>query len=184
MIVVWLVVIPGVALAFEPTSRPTRIGVLRGSAHVPQYVADALRNELRQRGFDAFDARRTHEELVADGAAVADYYIELAAAEMDSTEHGGVGIGTSHGGVSVGVVVSRMAAELRVYDGETLELLSSHDLAKRNTAVVPTSVGVGGRALFAWIALPFIEAAQERTVMRATAREAAVVVAAAVAKPQ
>jgi len=183
LIAVWLIMVPGVALAFDPATRATRIGVLRGDGDVQQFVVDTLRKELRERGFDAFDALRTHEELIEDGAAVADFYIELAGARTTTTEHGGVGIGGRHGDVSLGLLISRVAAELRVYDGETLELVASHDLAKRNTALVPTSVGIGSRALFAWVALPFIERAQVRSVMRATAREAAVVVAEAVSKP-
>jgi hypothetical protein len=167
-----LVVMPSTAFAFDST-RATRIGVLRGADELQMDVADALRNELQARGLDAFDAVRTYDEAVRDGAAVADYYVEIVGSEATTTEHGGIGIGTRHGGVSLGVLVSRVAAEVRIYDGETLELVETHDLAKRNTAVVPTSIGVGGGSLFAYIALPYIERVQERRVVRAAGRKAA-----------
>jgi hypothetical protein len=167
-----LVVLPSVAFAFDAT-RATRIGVLRGMDELQMDVAEALRTELRARGFEAFDAVRTYDEAVRDGAAVADYYVEIVGGQAATTEHGGIGIGTRHGGVSLGVLVSRVAAEVRIYDGETMELLKTHDLAKRNTAVVPTSVGVGGGSLFAYIALPYIERAQVRRVVRAAGRKAA-----------
>jgi hypothetical protein len=54
-----------------------------------------------------------------------------------------------------------------------MELIETHDLAKRNTAVVPTSVSVGGGSLFAYVALPMIERAQVRRVVRAVGRKAA-----------
>ncbi|HYK02379.1 MAG TPA: hypothetical protein VE974_11530 [Thermoanaerobaculia bacterium] len=174
-----LLVLPSAAFAFDAT-RATRIGVLRGTDALQMDVAAALRNELRARGFEAFDAVRTYDEAVRDGAAVADYYVEIAGGDAGSSEYGGIGIGTRHVGVSLGVLVSRVAAEVRIYDGETMELVETHELTKRNTAVVPTSVGIGGASLFAYIALPYIERAQVRRVVRAAGRTAADIVADAV----
>ncbi|HEX8616252.1 MAG TPA: hypothetical protein VF911_01590 [Thermoanaerobaculia bacterium] len=171
-----LVVLPNAAFAFD-TTRATRIGVLRCDDALQSDVAAALRNELRARGFDAFDAVRTYDEAVRDGAAVADYYVEIAAGDASTDEYGGLGVGTRHAGVSIGVLVSRVAAELRIYDGETMELVETHALAKRNTALVPTSVGVGGGSIFAYIALPYIERVQVRRVVRAAGRTAAELVA-------
>ena len=174
-----LVVIPSAAFAFDAT-RATRIGVLRGIDELQLDVAEALRGELRTRGFDAFDAVRTYDEAIRDGAPVADYYVEVVGDHVSTTEHGGVGIGSRHVGVSLGVLVSRVAAEVRIYDGETMELVTTHDLRKRNTAVVPTSLGVAGGSLFAYIALPYIERAQVRRVVRAAGRKAADLVVEAV----
>jgi hypothetical protein len=167
-----LIALPSVAFAFDAT-RATRIGVLRGTDALQADVADSLRNELQSRGFDAFDAVRTYDEAVNDGAPVADFYVEITGGEAETSDQGGIGIGTRHGGVSIGVLVSRVAAQVRIYDGETMELVETHELAKRNTAVVPTSIGVGGGSLFAYVALPMIERAQVRRVVRAVARKAA-----------
>ena len=174
-----LVVMPSAAFAFDAT-RATRIGVLRGIDELQMDVAEALRVELQTRGFDAFDAVRTYDQAVRDGAPVADYYVEIVGDSVSTTEHGGVGIGSRHVGVSLGVLVSRVAAEVRIYHGETMELVTTHDLRKRNTAVVPTSLGVAGGSLFAYIALPYIERAQVRRVVRAAGRTAADLVVEAV----
>lgn len=172
MIAMLLVALPSVAFAFD-TERQTRIGVLRGSHPMQADVAGTLLNELRSRGIDAFDAVRTFDEAIEDGAPVADYYVEIIAGDARSTEHGGIGVGSRHVGVSVGVLVSQVAAEVRIYDGETMQLVRSHDLSKRRTSVVPTSVGFGGSSIFAYIALPYVERAQIRRMVRAAGRTAA-----------
>jgi hypothetical protein len=172
------------AFAFDSARRAAgstaRIAVLRGESDVQQAVADALRRELRTRGLDAFDAERTYDELRDSNADLADFYVEITGGDASTEDYGGIGISGRHGDVELGVVVSRLAAELRVYDGNTMELLATQNLSKRSTAVLPTSVGIGGRALYAFIALPFIERAQHRSVARAAAREAATLVAATV----
>jgi hypothetical protein len=174
LLIAMLLIAPsGVAFAFDHTRPTLRVGVLRGLHDMQDDVAEAMRRELRARGIDAFDAVRTYDEAVRDGVPVADYYVEIMAAEATTAEHGGVGVGTRHAGVSVGVLVSRVVGELRVYDAD-MELLASRDLRKRNTAVVPTSIGFGGRSLFAYIALPYIERAQLRRVLKAAGRAAAV----------
>jgi hypothetical protein len=185
---VFLVFVPGIAMAFDGTRHPARIAVLLpadtqaradespASDEVTRYLA----RELRQRGFDAFDADRTYDEAVRDGAGDADYAIEIIGEDSRSVDRGGVGVGGRHGEVSISVLTSRVAAELRVYDGQTMELIASEDLSRRSTALLPTSVGLGGRAFFAWVALPFVERAQMRGVARAAARDAASAVTAAV----
>ncbi|HEY0159543.1 MAG TPA: hypothetical protein VGF28_19810 [Thermoanaerobaculia bacterium] len=173
LLIAMLLIAPsGVAHAFDVERPALRVGVLRGLHEMQDDVAAELRRELRARGVDAFDAVRTYDEAVRDGAPVADYYVEIMSAEASSVEHGGVGVGTRHAGVSIGVLVARLVGELRVYDAD-MELLDSRDLRKRNTAVVPTSIGVGGGSIFAYIALPYIERAQVRRVVRAAGRAAA-----------
>ena len=163
------------AFAFDSTRRTERIAVLRGPHEVQTAMADALRRELRERGFDAFDAERTYEEVMDDGSIVADYFVEFASAEPATYDHGGIGVAGRHADVGVGVVTSKMFCEVRVYDAETMELIESENLSKRNTSLMPTSVGIGGGVFYAVIGLPF-ERAQERRVARAVAREAASVV--------
>jgi hypothetical protein len=168
------------AHAFDTTRASLRIGVLRASQDVDVAVVRYFRAELRERGFDAFDAEVTYEEWLRDGAAAADYYAEIVGGEPTARDHGGIALAGGPVDVSLGVVSSRVAAEVRLYDGATADLLVSEELTKKTTALLPTGVGAGGRALYGWIALPFIERAQFRHVVRAAARAAAGVVAGAV----
>jgi hypothetical protein len=168
------------ALAFDSTRRGERIAVLRGTHDAQIAMANALRRELRARGIDAFDAERTYDEVLDERTSIADYYVEIAEARPTTEDYGGVGVAGRHADVELGIVVSRLQAELRIYDGETMELIATENLSKRKTALMPTSVGIGGGALYAVLALPFIERAQHRSVARAAARDAATLVVAAV----
>jgi hypothetical protein len=174
LVAICLLLLPAAAHAFDTERGAARVGLLRGVDDTQQYVVNTLRNELRGRGFDAFDAEMDYDDAVAeDHSHLADYFVEVIGGQGEVSDYGGVGIEGRHGGVSLGILVSRVAGEVRVYDAKTMELVSSHELRTKNTAVVPTSVGVGGGALYAIIALPFIERAQYRSAARAAARDAA-----------
>ncbi|HYC59718.1 MAG TPA: hypothetical protein VEK79_09145 [Thermoanaerobaculia bacterium] len=160
------------AFAFDSTRRAERIAVLRGPHEIQSAMADALRRELRQRGYDAFDAERTYEEVMDDGAVYADYFVEFASAQPSTYDSAVVGVGGRHADVGIGRVTSSMHVEVRLYDAETMELIASENLAKKKSSWMPTSVGIGGGVFYAVIGLPF-ERAQERKVARAAAREAA-----------
>jgi hypothetical protein len=162
------------AFAFDSTKRAGRIGVLSAMSEGESTVVRALLNELRGRGLDAFDAGRTYDELMDDEAvAIADYIVEVRGGEAHTEDYGGIGIGGRHGDLELGVVVSKVAAELRVYDGATMKLIARTDLSKRTAAVMPTSIGIGGGSIYAYLALPLIERAQHRNVAKKAAREAA-----------
>lgn len=182
--------VAGTALAFDP--RPAdvalRIGVLRPAdtytwhreVTMQRTVVDVLGDELRKRGFDAYEVDLTFTQLEQDPDRDADFYVEIVGAGGESFDYGGLGVGGRHADVSFGLIVSRVAAELRVYDGRTLQTLATKTLSKKNTAVLPTSIGIGGSDFFAVFAMPFVERAQLRSVARAAARDAAVRVADAV----
>jgi hypothetical protein len=162
------------ALAFDSTKSAQRVGVLLSGHDVDPTMTRALVGELRGRGLDAFDVGLTYEELLDEEAVpIADYIIEIRGGEARSADHGGIGISGRNAGVELGIVSTKVNAELIVYNGETMEKLAVSDLSKRTTALMPTGVGIGGRALFAYVALPFIERAQHRSVARKAAREAA-----------
>lgn len=178
--VVCLMIMVTPAYAFDPTPERERIGVLRpgesftsGAAAIEKTLYETVCAELRVRGFEVVDVEGGFEELAMDPDRDADWYVELVPANAESADYGGVGVGGRQGGVTLGVVVSRIAAEARVYRGRTLELLATESLAKRNTALLPTSVGVGGSHIFAALALPFVTRAQERSVARAAGRDLA-----------
>lgn len=180
-----LLLVASTAFAFNPTPRATqpRIGVLRvsheyerGADYIAKSVVRFLNEELREQGVDAYDTGLTYEE-VADGKGEdADYYVEIFGADADSGSYGGLDVGTYDVGVSVDVIVSRVAAEVRIYDGRTGDLVRSEPLSRKKTAVMPTSVYVGRSRLFAAIALPFVQHAQYKNITRSAARDAAQVV--------
>jgi hypothetical protein len=182
MLTLCLVMVAGAAHAFDPavSPSPVRIGILRApdayfyenAEQVHASIREALRADLRTRGYEVILVDRTFDDLTGGERADADYLVEIAG-DSRTEDRGGVGVGGRHAGMSLGMLVSDVAADLFVYDGATLEQLAHESMSKRDRAFVPTSVGVGGSNLFAWIATPFIERAQVRNVSRQLARDIA-----------
>ena len=93
------------AFAFDTTKSAQRIGVLRSGHDVDPTMMRTLVDELRGRGFDAFDAGLTYDELMDEEAVpIADFVVEIRGGEPLATGHGGVGIDGRHGGVELGIV--------------------------------------------------------------------------------
>jgi hypothetical protein len=187
-----LLLVAGSAFAFDPKpAAPTtpRVGVLRiaedydhGEAYVARLMVQDLRKELRERGIDAYDTGLTYDEVSRGDGEDADYFVEIAGAGANSGSYAGVGIGSWDFGVGVDLVVSHVAAEVRIYDGRNGELVKRQELRKRNTAVMPTSLYLGGSRWFAAIATPFVQARQYRTITRSAARDAAQLVVSAISQ--
>ncbi|HEX2836296.1 MAG TPA: hypothetical protein VHW00_25050 [Thermoanaerobaculia bacterium] len=188
---VLVLLVPGVALAFDPDRHTpqgnVRIAILRSEPAmtpaeelVQEKVVRYLTGELKKRGIDAYETAWTYDDDASAENVDVDYYVELAAARANADAHGGVSIGGRDGEVSLGVVVSHVAAELRLYDAHTMDVLATETIAKRSSAVRPTSIGFGGGDVFAWIALPFFERQQYRSAAKAAAKDAAVLIADAV----
>ena len=185
-----VVLMPASAHAFDPTPHRPRVGLLRStpsdSRDRDSYVASAvqryLRHELRERGVDVVETNLTYDDLRNENPGDADYYIELVGTDSWTSSHGGVGIGTRDIGLEIEVVVARVASEVRVYDAETMETITTEALAKRNTAVVPSYVTLGSPNLYAVVAIPIFRRAQYRSAAQATARAAATVVTSALAE--
>lgn len=162
------------ASAFDTTKSPDRIGILREATAGAAPMERSLLAELRNRGFDAFDVGLTYEELLDQEAVpIAAYIVEIRGGQPHTADYGGIDVVGRHADVSLGIVVSNVAAELRLYDGATMELIATSDLSKRSAALMPTSIGIGGSSIYASLALPFIERAQHRSVAKKAAREAA-----------
>ena len=178
------IAIPAFALTTAPR-RGDRIGVLRISDRfayraeqsVSNAIQDDLRRELDDLGFNAFDARISYDQLLRRGPEDADYYVEVVSAYAAGRPVGAVGAAVQGMAVEVSVVVANVAAEVRLYDGTTLNLVESYDLAKRTTAVVPTGIGIAGRSIFAAIMLPFVQYGQYRSAAHDVAHQAALRVA-------
>lgn len=114
---------------------------------VARTVQQDLRTELRALGFDAFDAGVTFDDLRRGDGSSADYYVEIVSSRAGDLPLGGVGIGGRDIAVDLAVVVSRVAAQVLLYDGRTLDLLERYDLAQSRTTVLPTAIGLGGRSV-------------------------------------
>jgi hypothetical protein len=177
-----LLLATGAAYAFDPASsrEPVRVGILRAPAafdydnaeHVHRAVTTSLRDALRGRGFEVRMIDASFDELPRDGEPLADFLIEIAG-DSRTEDRGGVGVAGRHASVSLGMLVSDVATDVFVYDGATLEELAHEQMSKRDKAFVPTSVGIGGGNLFAWLATPIIERAQVRGVARDLGRDIA-----------
>jgi hypothetical protein len=191
LVVLMVFFVPGVALAFDANrhapSSAMRIAILREDADtspnermVHEKVVRYLTNELKSHGLDAYETEWTYDDAADVENVDVDYYVDVISAGADTDAAGGVEIGGRDGEVTIGVIVSHVAAELRVYDAHTMELVASETIRKRNSAIRPTSIGVGGSDIFAWIAIPFFERAQFRSAAKAAAKEAAGIVVDAV----
>ena len=146
---------------------------LRSERIVAGAIESGLPRELRKRGFDAVESRLTYDDLRRGDDGGAKYYVEVVSARAADRGVGEIGTAAANVYASVGVIVSRVAAEVRLYDGKTLELVDRWSLSRKSTSVQPTSVGVGGRSIFAAIALPFFQYGQYSNAASDIARDAA-----------
>jgi hypothetical protein len=176
-----LLALPMFAITGTPSGkRGLRVGVLR-SAGVWQgdeliAATDVEREttaQLRRSGVEAWDTSRTIEMIRDEDLHDADLFVEISGGDARVHQVGDVGVGDRHVSATLGVLMSKVAAEVRVYDGRTLELIDQYDLSRRKTAVVPTSIGFGTRDLFAYAALPIFRHVQYRSAVREVAEEAA-----------
>jgi hypothetical protein len=174
------------AFGLVQTPRPgDRIGILRMSDQythgaeqtVANTVQSDLRRELRVLGFDAFDARVTYEELMRQPSPNADFFVEVVSSHAVNHPRGGVAVAAGGVAMDVGLVVARVAAEVRVCDGRTLNEIAHFDLQKDNTAFLPMAIGIGGRSLWGYFALPFVQYGQYRAAAHEVARQAALRIA-------
>jgi hypothetical protein len=180
-IVLFAVALP--LFAFDTKRAPLRVGLLRADlaeqrdVEIANAILDSLEKQLRARGFDAFDAEVTWKELEQRGGEelAADYFVEVLDTDGYSDSRGGVGVGTDHAGVSMEVMAAKVATELRVYDARTLELVAKESLAKRNRSVVPTGIGIGGRAFYAIVAVPLQRMSVRNTAQKVATQAAGII---------
>ena len=103
----------------------------------------------------------------------ADLLVEVSGSHGAQHEVAGVGVGDAHVSTTLGVVISRVAAEVRLYDARTHELVDHYELSKSKTAVVPTSLGLGDGRFFVYSVVPIARHFQYRSAIRDVATEAA-----------
>lgn len=168
------------ASAFNPTPAPgDRIGILRsvyeeeeGSAYAASLVRTYLRRELEKRGFDAFDFRGTLDDVRRSSESKAKYYVELIG-EADVDPRGGIGVWDRNVSVDLAMYRSRIAIQMTLYDGATLERIDSFDLERETRTIRPSAIGVGGRHAGIWLPVPFMAWGRYRAAARAVAADAA-----------
>ncbi|MBV9493344.1 MAG: hypothetical protein JOZ54_03810 [Acidobacteria bacterium] len=166
------------AFAFHRDADRLRIGILgmRGSltasdADVAALVGHNLRGQLKSKGFDAFLTNRTYENALAGDA---DYYVEIVSSGSDGdVPVGEIGVGGRDVAAGVTIVMSRVAAEVRLYDGDTMEQVASYDVRQTKVMPMPTWISVGGHNFYTVIGLPIVQYAQYRRAAGAVARDAA-----------
>src|SRR5258708_9815769 len=159
-----LLVTPVWALKGTPDGkRPLRIAVLHTSDRWGDPGMDAaaaaieheIVGQLRQRGAEAWEARRMLEDVANDDTSPeADLLVEVTAGPARLHEIGGIGVSDTHFAATLGLVLSRVAAEVRLYDARTHELVDHYELSKSKTAVLPTSFGIRDSRFFAFTVGP------------------------------
>jgi hypothetical protein len=156
------------AAAFNTATRPVRIAMLATPAPSIDAFRDRLHDELHALGYDVSDSNVGIRDI-GEEAVRADYYVEILDAAGDSRPVAGIGAGP----VDLGVSVSHVAASINIYDGRTLKLFDTIDLHQRNTNLSPAGIYLGGRPVWAAIALPVFERSHVRNAMRKLARDTA-----------
>jgi len=155
LVVLVLVSIPAFAINRSRVRAGDRVGVLRSFPGERDPIERSLVRELRARGIDAFDAEVTYEDLVRGDAASAAWYVEVSFAGHEAPACG-VGVGAGPVSTTVAVVDSDIAAHMRLLDGRTFEEIDAFDLRRHGRSVQPTGIGLGGRAIWAWLPLAFL----------------------------
>jgi hypothetical protein len=177
-----VVAVPSFALKGTPDGkRPMRVGVLHTGDQWADWnydrAAAAIEHEIvaqfRERGIEAWETHRTLKDAFQDNVEPADLYIEVSGGDARIHEIGGVDISGPHVATTLGVIISKAAAEVRVYDGRTLDLVDRFELSKRRTAVVPTSIGLREGPIFGLTVVPIFQHLQYRAAVRDVAKEAA-----------
>lgn len=175
----FLVAVPLFAITGTPI-RGNRIAVLRigdryngAEAAVADSVLSGLTRELRGMGFDAYESDLAYDDLRRFENGAPAYYVEIVSGRAADHAVGEVGLTNGVIGGTIGLVVSHVAAEVRLYDGRSLEVVRSFDVRHRSTTVAPTGIGIGGRWSWLWVGLPVLRYGEYRNAAREVAHDAA-----------
>jgi hypothetical protein len=131
-----------------------------------------LSEELTSAGFDAAVSRETFDDLQRSEETNADYYVEVVYTDVTGRPIAEISTGGPVG-VDVGIESSRVRAELRLYDGWTLEMVDRYQLQQSRIVPVIEAVGVLSANIYLQVAVPIVRHAQLRSAIRAVAHEGA-----------
>ena len=132
----------------------------------------SLTEELTSAGFNAAVTRNTYDELERAEETNADYYVEVVYTDVTGRPIAEISTGGPVG-VDVGIESSRVRAEVRLYDGRTLEMLERFQLQQSRIVPVIEAVGVVSANIYVQAAIPFVRYAQLRSAIRAVAQQGA-----------
>lgn len=159
---------------------PVGGGALRVDARIRTALPKYLASALKKSGYDARVTPMTLMELQDRSDRESgrdDYYLEVMYADTDGQSWGGVDTGTVIGSTGVGaeisVIEAHVVAEIRVYDGATLEMIDSFTLEASAVAPAITGVGVGDRHGYLFFSLPILAPRPYHTAARRIADAAA-----------
>lgn len=137
-------------------------------------LRDSLRDSLLQHGFDAYKTADRYDDLARFKGGHAEYYLEIIGSDREEHVNGGGDVAVGPVGVGVTSVKSRQFVDLRLYDGETLEVIHEYQLDASSRSVVPSAIGLRGYNFFVSLFVaPWTEEAHARRAIHAVAREAA-----------
>lgn len=126
-------------------------------------LAKAIGKLLEKEGLEVTVLSRTVDSLVEDGleeSVRADIFVEIVA-DARGESWGGIGGGGRTGdvytGATVEIVRSAYAAEVRIHDGRTRELLDTFTLRSRAFTPALSSISLGGDHAWFTIGLPWFE---------------------------
>jgi hypothetical protein len=137
-------------------------------------MRDSLRDALKQHGFDAYKTADRYDDLARFTSGHAEYYLEIVGTDRESHANGGADVGVGPVGVGLTSVKHHELVELRLYDGETLEVIRSYQLDGSSSSLVPTAIGLRSYNFFVSLFIaPWTEEAHARRAIHSVAREAA-----------
>jgi hypothetical protein len=173
------------AAAFDgSSSRHARVGVLSlperyagSDDRMTLAMRDCLRDELREAGYDAFATSTTYDQLERRAESNADYYVEVVYVDAEGRPIVGVDAATHVGDVRVAGRVTLMktavSVDVRVYDGQSLELTDQYRVDKSRVQTMLSDVSVSTRQLPLFFAVSLFNHLQYRSAVRAVAHDAA-----------
>jgi len=137
-------------------------------------MRDSLKIALAQHGFDAYKTAERYDDIERFKSGNADYYLEIIGSEREAHATGGGGAGAGPVDIGVTAVKNRQFLELRIYNGQTLEVLRTYQLDASSTSLVPSLLGLRGYNFFARLFIaPWTDRGQAQRTIDRVAREAA-----------
>jgi hypothetical protein len=140
-------------------------------------MREMLRDELRDAGYDAVTTRETYDDLDRHKESNADYYVEVVYVDASGRPLIGVDVSSREhdlrASAHVTLVKTATSIDVRVYDGQSLELVDQYHIDKTRVAPMLSDVSLSVRHLPLFLAVSLFNHAARTSVVRAVAHDAA-----------